>query len=78
MVDYKTTEAQRSAIKKYQEKLDAVTVRFPAGFKSVITEHISYTGEPLVQFLRRAVEETIARDRARMREGFKPEPRNDE
>ena len=66
MTDYKTTEAQRSAIKKYQEKLDAVTVRFPAGFKSVITEHISYTGESLVKFIQRAIEETIARDKKKL------------
>ena len=78
MTDYKTSDAQRSAIKKYQDKLDAVTVRFPSGFKSVITEHISYTGESLVKFLQRAVEETIRRDRERMRQSFKPAPKSAE
>ena len=69
------TEAQARANAKYQkEKTDPVTVRFPKGFKKKITDHVELTGESQAKFIQRAIEETIARDRARMRQGFKPEP----
>ena len=73
------TEAQARANAKYaKEKTDPVTVRFPKGFKQKITDHVELTGESQVKFIQRAVEETIARDRAKMRQGFKPEPVNTE
>ena len=73
------TEAGKRATIKYQkEHLDAITLRFPKGYKENIQSHLELTGEKQIEFIRRAIEETIARDRAKMREGFKPEPRNDE
>lgn len=73
------TEAQKRANEKYQkEKTDAITIRFPKGFKSKVVGHTELTGESQAKFIQRAIEETIARDRARMREGFKPEPVKEE
>ncbi len=68
------TQAMGRASQKYvKEKTDPMTIRFPKGFKATVMSHLELTGESIVGFFRRAVEETIARDRARMREGFKPE-----
>ena len=73
------TEAQARANAKYaKEKTDPVTIRFPKGFKSKIVEHVELTGESQAKFIQRAIEETIAHDRARMRQGFKPEPIDEE
>ena len=73
------TEAQKKANAKYaKEKTDPVTIRFPKGFKQKIVDHVELTGESQAKFVARAIEETIARDRARMREGFKPVPVNTE
>ena len=73
------TEAQARANAKYaKEKTDPVTVRFPKGFKQKITDHVELTGESQVKFIQRAIEETIQRDRERMRENFKPAPKNEE
>ena len=68
------TEAGKIATMKYQkEHLDAITLRFPKGYKERLGAHLELTGESQIGFIRRAIEETIARDRARMRQGFKPE-----
>lgn len=73
-----TAEMGKTSTKYIREKLDPMTVRFPKGYRAKITEHTDLTGETIVGFFKRAVDETIARDRARMREGFKPEPVNEE
>lgn len=73
-----TKEQGKASMKYIREKTDTVTLRFPKGFKPIVASHLELTGESLVGFFKRAAEEAIARDRARMREGFKPEPRNEE
>lgn len=66
------TEAQGRAIMKYQrEKMDSFTVRVQKGLRPVIDQHRELTGESLSEFLRRAVMETIQRDKATMREALK-------
>lgn len=73
------TPAMGRASQKYvREKTDPMTIRFPKGFKATVMSHLELTGESIVGFFKRAVEETIARDRARMREGFKPAPKIEE
>ena len=72
------TEAGKNATIKYQKQhLDQINLKYQKGFKDKILAHTELTGEALAAFVRRAIEETIARDRARMREGFKPEPREE-
>ena len=67
-------EVSKRATMKYQkEHLDQINLKYPKGFKDKILAHTELTGEYMAPFIRRAIEETIARDRARMREGFKPE-----
>ena len=73
------TEAGKKATIKYQKThMEAITLRFQKGYKDRLNAHLELTGEKQIEFIRRAIEETIARDRARMREGFKPEPRTEE
>lgn len=74
------TDVNRRAIVKYQrEKMDSFTVRVQRGLRPVIDQHRELTGESLSAFLRRAVEETIERDRATMRAALKREtPQNEE
>lgn len=68
------TEAQKRATMKYQkEHLDAITLRFHKGYKEKLKAHMELTGEKQIEFIRRAIEETIARDRAKMKENFKPD-----
>lgn len=66
------TEAQGRAIMKYQrEKMDSFTVRVQKGLRATIDQHRELTGESLSEFLRRAVMETIARDKETMRAALK-------
>lgn len=66
------TDVNRRAITKYQrEKMDSFTVRVQKGLRAVIDQHRELTGESLSEFLRRAVMETIQRDKATMREALK-------
>ena len=59
-----TTEAQKRAIKKYnQEKLDHVHLRLPKGKKDIIAEHIKHTDDDsLNSFILRAIDQQIERD----------------
>ncbi len=68
-----TKEQGKASMKYIREKTDTVTLRFPKGFKAIVTSHLELTGESLVSFFKRAAEEAIARDRARMKQNFKPE-----
>lgn len=68
------TEAKKRATMKYQKaNLDAITLRFQKGYKEKLQAHLELTGEKQIEFIRRAIEETIARDRAKMKENFKPD-----
>lgn len=57
------TEAQLRATKKYHEKLDDIRVRVPLGDKKVFQDHAASQGESLNGFVRRAMIETMARDK---------------
>lgn len=66
------TDVNRRAITKYQrEKMDSFTVRVQKGLRAVIDQHRELTDESLSEFLRRAVEETIKRDKETMRAALK-------
>ena len=58
-----TTEAEKKAIKKYHEKFDTVVVRVPKGEKKIIAEHAAGRRESIMVFIRRAIRETMERDR---------------
>ena len=57
-----TTEAQRKAIKKWQEKTDEIRFRVPKGDKERLTAHAAQLGESLTAFLNRAAAEAVERD----------------
>lgn len=57
------TQAQLKASKKYHEKFDNVQIRVPAGEKAIISEHAALQGESLNSFVRRAISETMERDK---------------
>ena len=57
------TEAQLRASKKYHEKLDNIQIRVPGGEKEIISKHAANMGESLNGFVRRAINETMERDR---------------
>ena len=57
-----TTEAQRKAIKKWQEKKDEIRFRVPKGDKERLTAHAALLGESLTAFLNRAAAEAVERD----------------
>ena len=68
----KYSEASKRATIKYQtEKLDTIIVRYQLGFKETVTKHASLTGESMTAFIRRAIEETMERDKKRIAELMK-------
>ena len=59
-----STEAMRKAIRKYQtEKVEDIRIRVPKGQKAVIKAHADGQGESMNQFVIRAIDETMQRDR---------------
>lgn len=59
------SEAQLKANKKYHEKFDNIRIRVPGGEKEVIDAHASAMGESVNSFVRRAIAETMERDKER-------------
>lgn len=59
------TEAQLRASKKYHQKFDDLRIRVPGGEKAVIDAHASAMGESVNSFVRRAIAETMERDKER-------------
>jgi len=57
-----TTDAQKKAIKKYDEKFDMVRFRVPAGELEEFKNHAEKQGESLAEFMRRSAKDTIKRD----------------
>lgn len=57
------TEAQIRARKKYREKQEYLQVRVSPEEKRSIAAHIEASGETLSVFLRRAITETMERDK---------------
>ena len=58
------TEAQIRARKKYREKQEYLQTRISPEEKLVIAEHVNTTNESLSNFIRRAITETMERDKA--------------
>lgn len=70
------TEAQKRATMKYQkENYEQYMVRLYKGDRAKYSDHAEIMGEKLASFIRRALEETYARDRARIRETLKNAPK---
>ena len=59
------SRAQLKANKKYDNKFDKVLIRVPLGEKELITTHAEEQGESVNSFVRRAISETIERDKAK-------------
>jgi len=59
------TDAQKKAVKKYDEKFDMVRFRVPAGELAEYKTHAEKQGKSLAEFMRRAAKETIERDAKR-------------
>lgn len=59
------SEAQLKAAKKYQQKFDKVQIRVPHEEKDMIDAHAASQGESVNSFVRRAISETIERDKAK-------------
>ena len=57
------SEAKAKANKKYHEKFDLVQIRVPAGEKEEISNFAASLGESLNSFVRRAIRETMERDK---------------
>ena len=57
------TEAQLRASKKYHQKFDDLRIRVPAGEKEIIEKHAASKGESVNSFVRRAVAETMEREK---------------
>ena len=62
------TEAQLRASKKYHQKFDNLQIRVPQGEKEVIAEHAASCNESLNTFVRRAISETMERDKRNTKE----------
>jgi hypothetical protein len=58
------TEAQIRARKKYREKQEYLQARVSPEEKLAIAEHVKATNESLSDFIRRAITETMERDKA--------------
>ena len=70
------TEAQKRATMKYQkENYEQYMVRLYKGDRAKYSDHAEIMGEKLASFIRRALEETYARDRAKIREAMKNAPK---
>ena len=57
------TEAQIRARKKYREKQEYLQARVSPEEKLAIVEHVNVTNESLSDFIRRAIAETMERDK---------------
>ena len=58
------TEAQIRARKKYREKQEYLQVRISPEEKLAIAEHVNTTNESLSDFIRRAITDTMERDKS--------------
>ena len=58
------SEVGKKATYKYREKLEELRFNVPKGSKQVIVDHAASRGESINVFLRRAVAETMERDKA--------------
>ncbi len=65
------TEAQIRARKKYRKKQEYLQTRVSPEEKLAIAEHVSATNESLSDFIRRAITETMERDKASRKSNLK-------
>ena len=57
------SESQKKALDKYLEGFDEFKVRLPKGYKDKIKKHSSKTNESMNAFFKRAIDETMKRDK---------------
>lgn len=57
------SEKQKNHAKKYIQGLDEFKIRLPKGYKETIKKHAEERGESMNAFFKRAVDETIRRDK---------------
>ena len=57
------TKAHLEGNRRYLEKLDEIKVRVPKGKKSEIQAHAETRGETVNGFIKRAIDETMERDK---------------
>lgn len=68
------TQASNKAVQKYcKAHYEQVVIRLEKGLREKYNEHVELTGESQAEFFRRAIAETIERDREKMRGAFKKE-----
>ena len=59
------TKAHLEGNRRYLEKQDSVLIRIPKGRKAELQAHAEQQGESLNGFVKRAIDETIERDKER-------------
>ena len=64
----KTPESQKRAIKKYLAKFVDVKIRVEPAYRDSIQEHAEVVGESMSSFIKRAIAETMARDKEKKTE----------
>ncbi len=57
-----TSESQRNACKKYQQKFDRLQIRVTHEEKTLVDQHAKSMGESTSAFVHRAIFEAISRD----------------
>lgn len=70
------SESSKKATMKYQKQnYEQYAIRLYKGDRAKYADHAEMLGESLASFIRRSLEETYARDRARIREAMKNAPK---
>lgn len=57
------TESKRKSNQRYLDKLEEIKLRVPKGEKEILSAHAASQGESLNAFIRRAMAETMERDK---------------
>lgn len=69
-------EDRKKAILKYQkDKMERIAVWLPKGMGTEWKNHAELVGESTTAFIKRAIAETMARDRQRIKEALKNAPK---
>lgn len=74
---YYNEVSKRATMKYLAANFEAITIRFRKedNMRERLKSHAELTGESVVAFINRAVEETMRRDRARIKETMKNAPK---
>lgn len=71
-------EKAKNRIMRYQrDKMERVSVWLPKGMGTEWKSHAELVGESTTAFIKRAIAETMARDRQRIREALKNAPKDE-